>query len=186
MARACQVTPATVAKWIDQGLLKGHKTPTGRRRVVSSDLTAFLRAHEMPVPPDLLEADRRQVVVVVEDDPSYLGALSRTIQVEHPEWELVTATSGMDGLLAIGRVQPDLIVLDYGLPDLNAAQLLERLLAPGRAAIGAEIVVATGGLPDDAEAKLKRVGVREIVDKTAGIAAVVQAIEVGLQRRQAA
>ena len=33
VARVCQVTPGTVANWIDQGLLKGHKTPTGRRRV---------------------------------------------------------------------------------------------------------------------------------------------------------
>ena len=31
VARVCQVSPATVANWIDQGLLKGHKTPTGRR-----------------------------------------------------------------------------------------------------------------------------------------------------------
>src|SRR2546428_336908 len=47
VARVCQVSPATVANWIDQGLLKGHKTPTGRRRVESDDLAAFLRAHEM-------------------------------------------------------------------------------------------------------------------------------------------
>src|SRR2546425_8041287 len=44
VARVCQVSPATVANWIDQGLLKGHKTPTGRRRVESDDLAAFLRA----------------------------------------------------------------------------------------------------------------------------------------------
>ena len=42
VARVCQVSPATVASWIDQGLLKGHKTPTGRRRVEAEDLTAFL------------------------------------------------------------------------------------------------------------------------------------------------
>lgn len=185
MARVCQVTPATVAKWIDQGLLKGHKTPTGRRRVVSSDLAEFLRRHEMQVPPELAEGSGREVVVVVEDDPHYLHALSRVIQVQAPEIELVTATNGVDGLLAIGRVQPDLIVLDYGLPDLNAVQIVERLLEPGRQ-MEVEVLVVTGGLPEDAEAKLRRVGVKQIVDKGAGLDAVIEAIRHALQVRKAA
>src|SRR2546426_10799213 len=71
VARVCQVSPATVANWIDQGLLKGHKTPTGRRRVESDDLAAFLRAHGMGVPPDLERSAGREVVVVVEDDAGY-------------------------------------------------------------------------------------------------------------------
>ena len=44
------MTPATVASWIDQGHLKGHRTPTGRRRVASADLADFLQAHGMAVP----------------------------------------------------------------------------------------------------------------------------------------
>src|SRR5438128_12012732 len=56
VARVCQVSPATVASWIDAGHLKGHKTPTGRRRVESTDLVDFLRSHGMAVPPDLLAA----------------------------------------------------------------------------------------------------------------------------------
>src|SRR2546426_2261246 len=56
VARVCQVSPATVASWIDAGHLKGHKTPTGRRRVESTDLVEFLRSHGMAVPPDLLAA----------------------------------------------------------------------------------------------------------------------------------
>ena len=63
VARVCQVSPATVANWIDQGLLKGHKTPTGRRRVDAEDLTAFLKAHEMALPPELEgKKDRKSVV----------------------------------------------------------------------------------------------------------------------------
>ncbi|PYP71993.1 MAG: hypothetical protein DMD36_02915 [Gemmatimonadetes bacterium] len=80
VARVCQVSPATVASWVDQGLLKGHKTPTGRRRVQTDDLVAFLRAHSMVVPPELEQGDRTPRVVVVEDDPGYLRALVRTIE----------------------------------------------------------------------------------------------------------
>src|SRR5436309_15999185 len=68
VARVCQVSPATVANWIDQGLLKGHKTPTGRRRVEAEDLTAFLKAHEMGVPPEVGGRNGADGVVVVDDD----------------------------------------------------------------------------------------------------------------------
>src|SRR3989449_9173318 len=132
VARVCQVSPATVANWIDQGLLKGHKTPTGRRRVESDDLAAFLRAHGMGVPPELERSGGREVVVVVEDDAGYRRALVLTIAKSDLAVEVVEAATGMDGLLEIGRAQPSVIVLDYTLPDLNATQVIQRLLEPGR------------------------------------------------------
>src|SRR5207245_10994494 len=80
VARVCQVTPATVANWIDQGLLKGHKTPTGRRRVESDDLTAFLRAHEMAVPQEVEAGNGRDGGVVVDADPGYWTAVVLTME----------------------------------------------------------------------------------------------------------
>ncbi len=185
VARVLQVTPATVASWIDQGHLKGHKTPTGRRRVASADLAEFLRAHGMAVPAELAPAKDRDVVVVVEDDPSYLRALVKWLAREAPEIDVVEATTGMDGLLEIGRTHPDLVVLDYQLPDFNAVQVVERLLDPSRQ-LTAEVMVVTGGMPMEAEASLRRVGVRNIVNKADGMPEVVQAIRRALQERQAA
>ncbi len=185
VARVCQVSPATVANWIDQGLLKGHKTPTGRRRVESDDLVAFLRAHEMAVPPELDHGNGHDVVVVVEDDPGYLRALVLTIENSGLDVEVVEAATGVDGLLEIGRAQPTLIVLDYSLPDLNAAQVIRRLLEPGRR-LDAEVIVVTGGMPAEATAPLQEMGVRVIVNKSEGIPAVVEAMREALQRRKAA
>ena len=185
VARVLQVTPATVASWIDQGHLKGHKTPTGRRRVASGDLAEFLRAHGMSVPAELTPARERDVVVVVEDDPSYLRALVKWLGRESPDVDVVEATTGMDGLLEIGRTHPDLVVLDYRLPDFNAVQVVERLLDPSRR-LTADVMVVTGGMPMEAEAELRRVGVRNIVNKSDGMPVVVQAIQRALQERQAA
>src|SRR5437763_14999367 len=75
VARVCQVSPATVANWIDQGLLKGHKTPTGRRRVEPDDLKAFLRAHDMAVPQDLANGNGHGTGVAVDADPGHRWAL---------------------------------------------------------------------------------------------------------------
>ena len=185
VARVCQVTPATVANWIDQGLLKGHKTPTGRRRVEADDLTAFLKAHEMSVPAELENGNGTQVVVVVDDDPGYLRAMVLTIENSELDVEVVEATNGVDGLLEIGRVRPALIVLDYTLPDLNATQVLQRLLEPGRK-LDSEIIVVTGGIPEAASAQLRDMGVKVIVSKAEGMPAVVEAMRQALQKRKVA
>ncbi len=185
MARVCQVSPATVANWIDQGLLKGHKTPTGRRRVEAADLRAFLQAHGMAVPPELEHGSGPDVVVVVEDDPGYLRALVLTIEKSDLDVEVVEAATGVDGLLEIGRAQPTVIVLDYSLPDLNAAQVIQRLLEPGRR-LDAEVIVVTGGMPEQAMAELRRMGVKVVVNKAEGMPAVVDAMRQALQRRKAA
>ena len=178
IARVCQVTPATVANWIDQGHLKGHRTPTGRRRVEMDDLVDFLRAHEMEVPPDML-ADGRDVVVVVEDDPQYMRALLKYLHRAELDAEIVAAASGMDGLLEIGRRLPSVVLLDYGLPDLNADALIERLKEPA-SGFDAEVIVISGGLPEGAEERLRKVGAPRIMDKSAGFEALIDAVRAAL------
>ncbi|HET7789487.1 MAG TPA: response regulator [Gemmatimonadales bacterium] len=184
VARVCQVTPSTVASWIDQGHLKGHRTPTGHRRVASDDLAEFLRSHGMALPPELNQSAGRPVVVMVEDDPAYLKALTRYAIAKAVSFDLATAENGVDGLLEIGRVRPGVIVLDYRLPDLNAVQIIERLLEPGRR-LEAEVVVVTGGVTADEEQRVRALGVRTIVDKGDGFDAVLAAIEGALARRAA-
>jgi CheY-like chemotaxis protein len=185
VARVCQVSPATVANWIDQGLLKGHKTPTGRRRVEADDLAAFLRAHDMAVPTELANGNGHAMVVVVDDDPGYLKAMVLTIERSELDVEVVEAATGVDALLEIGRVQPALIVLDYSLPDINAPEVIRRLLEPGRQ-LDVEVIVVTGGMPDTAAVELREMGVKTIVNKVDGMQAVVEAMQQALKRRKVA
>ena len=185
VARVLQVTPATVASWIDQGHLKGHRTPTGRRRVASADLAEFLQVHGMAVPNELQAAHERPVVVLVEDDPGYLKALVRTLQREAPGVDVVETSTGVDGLLEIGRVSPDLVVLDYALPDLNAVQVVERLQDPSKR-LTAPVIIVTGGMPAAAENDLRRLGVRAIVNKVDGMGVVIEAMRRVLQSRMVA
>ena len=185
VARVLQVTPATVASWIDQGHLKGHRTPTGRRRVESGDLAEFLTAHGMAVPTELAAAGERLAVVVVEDDPGYLKALVRTVESEMPELDMIESATGVDGLLEIGRVQPDLVVLDYALPDLNAVQVVERLVDTSKG-LTAPVIIVTGGMPAKAENDLRRLGVRAIVNKADGMGVVIEAMRRALQARKVA
>lgn len=50
IAKMCSVAARTVAKWVDTGLLKGHRVPGSRdRRVKWIDLVEFAAKHGMPV-----------------------------------------------------------------------------------------------------------------------------------------
>lgn len=189
VARVCQVSPATVAHWIDQGHLPGHKTPTGRRRVATPDLVAFLRAHGMSVPEELdlaaQAAAPARAVVVVEDDNSYRRTLVRFFARSELGVQVVEAATGVDGLLQIGRVQPAVVVLDYNLPDLDAVQVIERLLAPGTG-LGLEIVVISAAAPEGAIERLRSLGVSTVLHKAEGMDAVVGAVRHLLERRAVA
>jgi DNA-binding NarL/FixJ family response regulator len=150
--------------------------------VASADLVEFLRTHGMSVPTELLVTRDRPVVVVVEDDPAFLSALVRTIRQAEPELDVVGAATGVDGLLEIGRVNPDLIILDYALPDLNAVQVVERL----QDRLAAPVMIVTGGLPEKAEIELRALGVRAIVKKVDGMEVVIEAMRRALQARKVA
>ena len=187
VARLCQVTPATVAHWIDQGHLKGHRTPTGHRRVAVEDLVEFFRDHGMPVPPEFENVEPvplREAVVVVEDDANYRKMLLRAIQTSGLPVDLTAAPTGMDGLLEIGRVQPAVVLLDFSLPDLDAAQVVERLLAPGRT-LDSEVLIVTAGVSAEDIARLHRLGIRVILEKAAGLDAVLDALGKALERHRA-
>jgi len=153
--------------------------------VASADLAEFLRAHGMAVPNELTGARERPVVVLVEDDPGYLKALVRTIEREAPDVEVVQTMTGVDGLLEIGRLSPDLVILDYALPDLNAVQVVERLVDTSKR-LTAPVMIVTAGLPAAAENDLRRLGVQGIVNKVEGMGVVIEAIRRALQSRKVA
>ena len=139
----------------------------------------------MTVPAELAGVRERPMVVVVEDDPSYLQALVRTLEREAPDVDVVAAKTGVDGLLEIGRVGPDLVMLDYQLPDLNAVQVVERLLDTSKR-LTAAVMIVTAGMPAQAENELRAVGVRTIVNKADGMAVVLEAMWQALRARKVA
>lgn len=65
------------------------------------------------------------VIFLVDDEPDNLRILSEILQARG--YKIRKAISGHLALAAIERVQPDLILLDINLPDINGYDLCERL-----------------------------------------------------------
>lgn len=69
-------------------------------------------------------------VVVVDDEPSLSDLLSMALRYEG--WEVRTAADGHSALAVIREFQPDVVVLDVMLPDIDGLQVLKRMRADGR------------------------------------------------------
>lgn len=76
-------------------------------------------------------------LLVIEDDPNIRSALIRTLGDRGHA--VSSAPSAMDGLRAALDTQPDLVILDLGLPDLDGTELLRML----RAVSAVPVIVAT-------------------------------------------
>ena len=64
-------------------------------------------------------------ILVIDDEPQILRAM-RTILTEK-EFRVTTASRGEEGLALAAAQEPDLIILDLGLPDMDGTVVCERL-----------------------------------------------------------
>ena len=65
------------------------------------------------------------MVLVIEDEPPIRRFLRPTLTSQG--YRLVEAETGEDGLLQAATRQPDLVILDLGLPDLDGLEVIRRL-----------------------------------------------------------
>jgi two-component system, OmpR family, response regulator MprA len=68
-------------------------------------------------------------ILVVEDDRSVRDALDRALRAQG--YEVTTAGDGLAALSAVTREDPDLVVLDLGLPGMDGLAVCRRLRADG-------------------------------------------------------
>src|SRR5512138_1480766 len=64
-------------------------------------------------------------VVVIEDEPQIRRFLRASLTTNG--FRLVEAETGQDGLREVATRQPDLVILDLGLPDMDGVELLRRI-----------------------------------------------------------
>ncbi|PYP34063.1 MAG: hypothetical protein DMD46_17305 [Gemmatimonadetes bacterium] len=65
------------------------------------------------------------VVVLIEDEPQIRKFLRATL--EGHGYRLFEATSGADGVVEVGSRQPDVVIVDLGLPDMDGLDVIRRV-----------------------------------------------------------
>jgi len=126
VSRLLHVNPRSVINWIEQSLLQSYRTPGGHRRIRHDDLMAFLRKHQIPTPASLV-ADKFSILIV-DDDPEIIDLLKAYLERQAP-YEISSAADGITALIEVGRVKPDVLILDIMIPGVDGVEVCRRIKA---------------------------------------------------------
>jgi two-component system, OmpR family, response regulator len=81
-----------------------------------------------PAPPALLRLDGSPVRVLVVDDEANLSELL-SMALRYEGWDVSAAATGRQAVRAAKDLQPDAVVLDMMLPDIDGLEVLRRMRA---------------------------------------------------------
>ncbi len=78
-------------------------------------------------------------ILVIEDSLDIIDAIAQIIELRWPEASFISTTLGETGVEMARKEQPDVIILDLGLPDVDGFQVLREI----RAFSGVPVVILT-------------------------------------------
>ena len=126
VAEVCNVSQQTVIRCFDSGRLKGFRVPGSRfRRIPRESLVQFMKDNNIPL--DNLESGKKRVLVV-DDDPDIVSMLTELLERDG-RFEVQTASTGYDAGMLTQKFRPDVIILDYMLPDINGNVVCQTIRA---------------------------------------------------------
>jgi CheY-like chemotaxis protein/anti-sigma regulatory factor (Ser/Thr protein kinase) len=111
-------------------------------------------------------------VLVVDDDGDLRSMLRFALRASAVLRVVGEAGDGRTALQLAGELQPDVVVLDLGLPDIRGAEVLSRL----RATVpGVRVVVYTGAAHEEQSTALER-GAAGVVSKSEDLQALLRVL----------
>ena len=174
VAEICRVSKKTVLNWIYDGGLKAFTTYGGHYRVWPTNIKKFLDETHMDIPFDFVD-ERTTHVLIIDDENDYAQMLKNAIVAELPGVEVTTTDDGYEGLMLIGEIKPQLVILDIKMPRLDGFQVLE-LLKARKADHDTKVVVVSGYLDQATKAQLAKTVADYSLDKLSDINTLVKTI----------
>ena len=160
-AEICKVSQQTIIRCFDSGRLKGFRVPGSRfRRIPRDALVAFMR--DNGIPPDALESGKSKILVV-DDDPEIVELFVDVLERDG-RFEVKTASTGYDAGMLTQEFNPDLIILDYMLPDVNGNVVCQTIRAKPEFE-HTKIIIVSGVVNQEEIDELLKSGADEFVKK---------------------
>ncbi|MGE5611676.1 MAG: response regulator [Bacillota bacterium] len=171
-AEICKVSQQTIIRCFDSGRLKGFRVPGSRfRRIPRDALIAFMKENGIPI--DALDNGKRKILVV-DDDPEIVELFVDVLERDG-RFEVKTASSGYDAGVLTHEFMPDLVILDYMLPDVNGNVVCQTIRAnPEFEHI--KIVIVSGVVNQEEINDLLKAGADEFVKKPFNIEKLIERI----------
>lgn len=128
------------------------------KRIVHRDWIEIVVEHlsrtKTPTPPQISPEDERppvtpaqaktgKKIVVIDDTEMLLIFVEDVLATEDPQLQITTALTGAGGIEQIEEILPNLVLLDYSLPDINGDEVCRRLLENDKTA-GVPVLMMSG------------------------------------------
>ncbi len=169
VARICNVSQQTIIRCFDSGKLSGFRVPGSRfRRIPIESLRKFMLGNDIPL--EQLDSGKKRALVV-DDDEAIIEMFTELLKRDG-RFEVRTATTGFDAGIETKDFRPDIILLDYKLPDINGDALCRRIRSdPAHEHVR---VIVISGVADPSEVEqLMAAGADEFIKKPFDIDQVI-------------
>src|SRR4030042_1872527 len=172
-ADVCSLSQQTIIRCFDAGRLRGFRIPGSKFRKIPRDsLRKFMKENNIPM--QNLQSGRKRLLIV-DDDAEIVEMMTDVLQRDG-RFEIETASTGYDAGITTQKFRPNLILLDYMLPDING-NIVCKTIRENPEFANTRIIIISGVinqveiddlLKSGAEAFIKKpFSISELIDKIA-------------------
>jgi len=178
-AEVCKVSQQTIIRCFDAGRLEGFRIPGSKfRRIPRQSLIKFMKENDIPL--DTLESGKKKVLIV--DDDAEIVELIVDILVRDGRFDIKTASSGYDAGILTQQFGPDLILLDYMLPDVNG-NIVCQTIRKNPDFEDIKIIIVSGVVKQDEIDQLLKSGAEDFIRKPFNVVELTDKINAVLQMK---
>lgn len=160
-AEICRVSQQTIIRCFDSGRLQGFRIPGSRfRRIPRQSLIRFMKDNDIPV--ESLDSGKKKILIV--DDDQEIVELIADVLDRDGRYEVKTASSGYEAGMATQQFRPDVILLDYMLPDVNG-DVVCQTIKKNTDFEDIRIIIISGVIKQDEIERLLRSGAEDFIKK---------------------
>ena len=178
-AEICKVSQQTIIRCFDSGRLEGFRIPGSRfRRIPRLSLIKFMKENGIPL--DRLESGKKKILIV--DDDAEIVELMADVLIRDGRFEIKTASTGYDAGIATQQFRPNLILLDYMLPDVNG-NVVCQTIRKNPEFENIKIIIVSGVIKQDEIDHLLKSGAEAFIKKPFNIAELTDKIAAVLRMK---
>jgi excisionase family DNA binding protein len=172
-ADLCKLSQQTIIRCFDNGQLQGFRVPGSKfRRIPRDCLIKFMKENNIPLG-ELGGSDKTRVLVV-DDDPQIVELFVDVLEADG-RFEVATAQTGYDAGVMTQQFEPDVVVLDYMLPDING-NVVCRTIRENENLTHIKVLIISGMVNPAEVSKLMEAGADDFIKKPFNIDKVIERI----------
>lgn len=172
VAEVCKVSQQTIIRCFDSGKLQGFRVPGSKfRRIPRDTLIQFMKENDIPI--TLLDAGKKRILIV--DDDLAIIEILQDVLTRDGRFEVKATTTGYEAGILTQSFNPDLILLDYLLPDING-NVVCRTIRENLSFADIRIIFVSGVVNPDEVEQLMKAGADDFIQKPFNVEKLIERI----------